>query len=88
MTSFGGPLINRVLTVDDNPDIHEDFKKILNRESSAVRHSPRKRRYCWVTRSRRTRTRALSSTVRFRVRRVWSSLDRHGPRAALCRGLH
>ena len=35
MTSFDGPLIPRVLTIDDNPDIHEDFKKILNRETNA-----------------------------------------------------
>ena len=36
MTSFGGPLIHRVLTIDDNPDIHEDFKKILSRETNAA----------------------------------------------------
>jgi diguanylate cyclase (GGDEF)-like protein len=35
MTSFGGPLIHRVLTIDDNPVIHEDFKKILSRDSNA-----------------------------------------------------
>jgi diguanylate cyclase len=35
MTSSGGPLIHRVLTIDDNPVIHEDFKKILSRDSNA-----------------------------------------------------
>ncbi len=35
MTSFGEPLIHRVLTIDDNPVIHEDFKKILSRDSNA-----------------------------------------------------
>ena len=35
MTSFGGPLILRVLTIDDNPAIHEDFKKILSRDTNA-----------------------------------------------------
>jgi diguanylate cyclase len=35
MTSFGGPLIHRVLTIDDNPAIHEDFKKILSRDTNA-----------------------------------------------------
>jgi len=35
MTSFGGPLIHRVLTIDDNPVIHDDFKKILSRDSNA-----------------------------------------------------
>jgi diguanylate cyclase (GGDEF)-like protein len=35
MTSFGGPLIHRVLTIDDNPVIHEDFKKILSPEADA-----------------------------------------------------
>jgi PleD family two-component response regulator len=35
MTSFAGPLILRVLTIDDNPAIHEDFKKILSRDTAA-----------------------------------------------------
>jgi diguanylate cyclase len=35
MTSLGGPLILRVLTIDDNPAIHEDFKKILSRDTNA-----------------------------------------------------
>src|ERR1700689_5530502 len=34
MTSFGGPLMLRVLTIDDNPAIHEDFKKILSRDTT------------------------------------------------------
>jgi len=34
MTSSGGPLIHRVLTVDDNPAIHDDFKKILSRDTN------------------------------------------------------
>src|ERR1700691_6116549 len=34
MTSFGEPLILRVLTIDDNPAIHEDFKKILSRDTT------------------------------------------------------
>jgi diguanylate cyclase (GGDEF)-like protein len=34
MTSFGGPLIHRVLTIDDNPVIHEDFNKILSRDTN------------------------------------------------------
>jgi diguanylate cyclase len=35
MTTSGDPLIHRVLTIDDNPAIHEDFRKILGREQSA-----------------------------------------------------
>ena len=35
MTSSGGPMILRVLTIDDNPAIHEDFKKILSRDTQA-----------------------------------------------------
>jgi diguanylate cyclase (GGDEF)-like protein len=35
MNSLGGPLILRVLTIDDNPAIHEDFKKILTRDTNA-----------------------------------------------------
>jgi diguanylate cyclase (GGDEF)-like protein len=35
MTSFRGPPILRVLTIDDNPAIHEDFKKILSRDTNA-----------------------------------------------------
>ncbi len=35
MTSAGEPLIHRVLTIDDNPAIHEDFKKILSRDPNA-----------------------------------------------------
>ncbi len=35
MIPFGGALINRILTIDDNPEIHEDFKKILIGESNA-----------------------------------------------------
>ena len=35
MTSFRETLIHRVLTIDDNPDIHEDFRKILSRETNA-----------------------------------------------------
>jgi diguanylate cyclase len=35
MTNLGVPLILRVLTIDDNPAIHEDFKKILSRDTNA-----------------------------------------------------
>jgi diguanylate cyclase (GGDEF)-like protein len=35
VTSFAEPLIHRVLTIDDNPAIHEDFKKILSRDTNA-----------------------------------------------------
>jgi diguanylate cyclase len=35
MTSGTDPLIHRVLTIDDNPAIHEDFKKILSRDTNA-----------------------------------------------------
>ena len=36
MTPFGEPLILRVLTIDDNPAIHDDFKKILSRDLNAA----------------------------------------------------
>jgi diguanylate cyclase len=35
VTSFSEPLIHRVLAIDDNPAIHEDFKKILSRDTNA-----------------------------------------------------
>src|ERR1700691_4673573 len=35
MIPIGGPLILRVLTIDDNPAIHDDFKKILSRDTNA-----------------------------------------------------
>jgi diguanylate cyclase len=35
MSSFGEPLIHRVLTIDDNPAIHDDFRKILSRDPNA-----------------------------------------------------
>ncbi len=35
MSSGDEPLIHRLLTIDDNPAIHEDFKKILGRATDA-----------------------------------------------------
>jgi len=55
-----------VLTIDDNPDIHEDFKKILSRETNAAIALAADEALLLGTCSRRTRIRALSSAVRFR----------------------